>query len=239
MAMSNSLQIGLLLFPKLTQLDLTGPLQVFSRIPGADVHLIWKRIEPVPSDTPLTLLPTKTFANCPPLDVICVPGGIGTDDLVNDIETLDFVGMQSWSARYVTSVCTGALVLGAAGLLQGYRATTHWSALDLLPAFGATPVKTRVCRDRNRITGGGVTAGIDFALTLASMLADRQTAEAIQLILEYNPAPPFNAGSPDTAPAEVLAMLGATMARGRQRRADAIQRAADRLMRQNNVAAAD
>lgn len=237
MTMPNGLQIGLLLFPKLTQLDLTGPLQVFSRIPDARVHLIWKRIEPVASDTPLALLPTKTFADCPQLDVICVPGGIGTDDLVNDTETLDFVGMQSWSAQYVTSVCTGSLVLGAAGLLQGYRATTHWSALDLLPAFGATPVKTRVCRDRNRITGGGVTAGIDFALTLASVLVDRQTAEAIQLILEYNPAPPFNAGSPETAPKEVLAMLGARMAAGGRRRADAVRRAADRLTRQSDVAA--
>jgi cyclohexyl-isocyanide hydratase len=159
--MSKPLQIGLLLFPNLTQLDLTGPLQVFSRLPNAQVHLIWKRIEPAPSDTALALLPTVTFEDCPQLDVICVPGGAGTNDIVNDEETLGFVGMQSWSAQYVTSVCTGALVLGAAGLLQGHRATTHWTALDLLPAFGATPVKTRVCIDGNRITGGGVTAGID------------------------------------------------------------------------------
>jgi cyclohexyl-isocyanide hydratase len=224
-----SLQIGLLLFPKLTQLDLTGPLQVFGSLPGANVHLIWKRIEPVPSDSVLMLLPTVTFANCPQLDVICVPGGIGTDDLVNDQETLDFLRAQAAGAKYVTSVCTGSLVLGAAGLLEGYRAATHWAAMDYLPLFGATPTRTRVCVDRNRITGGGVTAGIDFALTLVSILADRQTAEAIQLRLEYNPAPPFNAGSPDTAPPEVLARLQGTIAKIKPRREEALNRAAARL----------
>ena len=224
-----SLQIGLLLFPKLTQLDLTGPLQVFASLPGANVHLIWKRIEPVPSDSVLMLLPTVTFADCPQLDVICVPGGIGTDDLVNDQETLDFLRAQAAGAKYVTSVCTGSLVLGAAGLLEGYRAATHWTAMDYLPLFGATPARTRVCVDRNRITGGGVTAGIDFALTLVSILADRQTAEAIQLRLEYNPAPPCDAGSPDTAPPEVLARLQATIAKIKPRREEALNRAAARL----------
>ena len=155
----------------------------------------------------LTLTPTITFADCPQLDVICVPGGVGTDDMVNDEEMLDFLRRQAAGAKYVTSVCTGSLVLGAAGLLQGYRATTHWTAMDMLAPFGATPTKTRVCVDRNRVTGGGVTAGIDFALTLVSIMVDRPTAEAIQLRLEYNPAPPFNAGSPDTAPAEVLALV--------------------------------
>ena len=198
--MSTPLQIGLVLFPRVTQLDFTGPLQVFSSLPGAKVHLIWKRIEPVPSDSVLMLTPTVTFADCLQLDVICVPGGVGTDDMVNDEEMLDFLRRQAKGAKYVTSVCTGSLVLGAAGLLQGYKATTHWSAMDHLAPFGATPTKTRVCVDRNRVTGGGVTAGIDFALTLVSLLVDRQTAEAIQLRLEYNPAPPFNAGSPDTAP---------------------------------------
>ena len=224
-----SLQIGLLLFPKLTQLDLTGPLQVFASLPGANVHLIWKLIEPVPSDSVLMLLPTVTFADCPQLDVICVPGGSGTDDLVNDQETLDFLRAQAAGAKYVTSVCTGSLVLGAAGLLEGYRAATHWGAMDYLPLFGATPTRTRVCVDRNRITGGGVTAGIDFALTLVSILADRQTAEAIQLRLEYNPAPPFNAGSPDTAPPEVLARLQGAMAKIKPRREEALNRAAARL----------
>jgi cyclohexyl-isocyanide hydratase len=230
--MSAPLQIGLVLFPKVTQLDLTGPVQVFSSVPGAKLHLIWKRIEPVSSDSVLTLTPTVTFADCPQLDVICVPGGVGTDDMVNDEEVLDFLRKQAERAKYITSVCTGSLVLGAAGLLRGYRATTHWSAMDHLAPFGATPTKTRVCIDRNRVTGGGVTAGIDFALTLVSLLIDRQTAEAIQLRLEYNPAPPFNAGSPDTAPPEILALMKERMAPYQQRRGEAITRAAARLATQ-------
>jgi cyclohexyl-isocyanide hydratase len=227
--MSTPLQIGLLVFPKVTQLDLTGPVQVFSSVPGAQLHLIWKRIEPVPSDSVLTLTPTTTFADCPQLDVICVPGGYGTDDLLNDEEVLAFLRRQAEGAKFVTSVCTGSLVLGAAGLLRGYRAATHWSAMDQLPAFGATPTKTRVCIDRNRVTGGGVTAGIDFALTLVSILVDRPTAEAIQLRLEYNPSPPFNSGSPDTAPPEILARLRERIAPFQARRSEAVARAAERL----------
>jgi cyclohexyl-isocyanide hydratase len=227
--MSAPLQIGLVLFPKVTQLDFTGPLQVFSSVPGARVHLIWKRIEPVASDSVLTLTPTVTFADCPQLDVICVPGGLGTDDMINDEEMLDFLRRQAKGAQYVTSVCTGSLVLGAAGLLRGYRAATHWTAMDFLREFGATPTRTRVCVDRNRVTGGGVTAGIDFALTLVSLLVDRQTAEAIQLRLEYNPAPPFNAGSPDTAPPEILAFMKDKIAPAQARRGEAIRRAAARL----------
>ena len=227
--MSAPLQIGLVIFPKVTQLDLTGPVQVFSSVPGAKLHLIWKRIEPVPSDSVLTLTPTTTFADCPQCDVICVPGGTGTDDMVNDAEMLDFLRRQAIAAKYITSVCTGSLVLGAAGLLTGYRATTHWTAIDLLAQFGATPAKTRVCVDRNRITGGGVTAGIDFALTLVSIMIDRQTAEMIQLRLEYNPAPPFNSGSPDTAPPEILALMKEKIAPSRQRRTEATARAAARL----------
>jgi cyclohexyl-isocyanide hydratase len=227
--MSTPLQIGLLVFPKVTQLDLTGPLQVFSSVPGAKVHLVWKRIEPVPSDTALALMPTVSFADCPQLDVICVPGGMGADDMVNDEEMLAFLRAQAKGARYITSVCTGSLVLGAAGLLKGYRAATHWSAIDFLASFGAIPARTRVCIDRNRITGGGVTAGIDFALTLVSELVDRRTAEAIQLRLEYNPKPPFNAGSPDTAPAEILAFMKERMAPAQARRGEMIARAAARL----------
>jgi cyclohexyl-isocyanide hydratase len=227
--MSAPLQIGLLIFPKVTQLDMTGPLQVFSSLPGAKVHLIWKRIEPVTTDTVLTLTPTTTFTDCPQLDVICVPGGAGTDDILNDEETLAFLRAQARQAKYITSVCTGSLALGAAGLLRGYRATTHWSAMDCLEPLGATPAHTRVCVDRNRITGGGVTAGIDFALTLVSILVDRKTAEAIQLRLEYNPAPPFNAGSPETAPAEVLALARDRVAQSKQHRVDAVHRAAARL----------
>jgi cyclohexyl-isocyanide hydratase len=223
------LQIGLLVFPKVTQLDFTGPLQVFSSLPDARVHLIWKRIEPVPSDSVMVLTPTTTFAECPQLDVVCVPGGVGTDDLVVDEEVLAFLRKQAEGARYVTSVCTGSLVLGAAGLLKGYRATTHWGAIDFLAGFGAIPTRTRVCVDRNRFTGGGVTAGIDFALTLVSELVDRKTAEAIQLRLEYNPAPPFNAGSPDTAPADVLAMMRERGAAAQARRSEMMARAAARM----------
>src|SRR5712672_4006464 len=227
--MSTPLQIGLVLFPRVTQLDFTGPLQVFSSLPGAKVHLIWKRIEPVTSDSVLTLTPTITFADCPQLDVICVPGGFGTDDMVNDEEMLAFLRQQAEGAKYVTSVCTGSLVLGAAGLLKCYNAATHWSAMQFLSAFGATPTKTRVCVDRNRVTGGGVTAGIDFALTLVSLLVDQRTAEAIQLRLEYNPAPPFNSGSPESAPPEILALMKERIASAQARRSEMIGRAAARL----------
>src|ERR1700688_1365780 len=227
--LSTPLQIGLVLFPRVTQLDFTGPLQVFSSVPGATVHLIWKRIEPVASDSVMMLTPTITSADCPQLDVICVPGGFGTDDMVNDAEMLDFLRQQAKGAKYITSVCTGSLVLGAAGLLRGYRAATHWTAMDFLSAFGATPTKTRVCVDRNRITGGGVTAGIDFALTLVSIMVDRQTAEAIQLRLEYNPAPPFNSGSPDAAPPEILALMKEKIAPAQARGGEPIARAAARL----------
>jgi cyclohexyl-isocyanide hydratase len=227
--MSAPLQIGLVLFPRVTQLDFTGPVQVFSSLPGAVVHLIWKRIEPVASDSVLTLTPTITFADCPQLDVICVPGGYGTDDMVNDEEMLAFLQKQAAGAKYVTSVCTGSLVLGAAGLLKGYRAATHWTAMDFLKEFGAIPTHTRVCVDRNRVTGGGVTAGIDFALTLVSLLTDRRTAEMIQLRIEYDPAPPFNAGSPETAPAEIVALTRERIAPAQARRGELIKRAAARL----------
>ena len=227
--MSTPLQIGLLIFPKLTQLDLTGPAQVFSSVPGANLHLIWKRIEPVASDSVLTLTPTITFADCPQCDVICVPGGVGSDDMVNDEEVLAFLRRQARGTKYITSVCTGSLVLGAAGLLRGYRAATHWTAREFLAPFGAIASNERVCVDRNRITGGGVTAGIDFALTLVAHLVDRKTAEAIQLRLEYNPAPPFSAGSPDTAPADVLAFINERIVPHKVRRGEAVARAAARL----------
>jgi cyclohexyl-isocyanide hydratase len=174
------------------------------------------------------LTPTITFDDCPQLDMICVPGGIGTDDMVNDEEMLAFLRRQAAHAKFITSVCTGSLVLGAAGLLDGYRATTHWGAMEHLAPFGATPVETRVCIDRNRITGGGVTAGIDFGLTVASLLASRRIAELIQLTLEYNPAPPFNAGSPKTASGEILAQARTLMAPWAERRGKAIAQATAR-----------
>jgi cyclohexyl-isocyanide hydratase len=231
--MVDTISIGFVIFPRVTQLDFTGPLQVLSRVPGAKTYLIGKTMEPIPSDTVLTITPTTTFADCPQLDVICVPGGFGTDDAINDEEILAFLRKQAEGAKYITAVCTGSLVLGAAGLLKGYRAATHWTAMEYLSAFGAIPTKTRVCVDRNRVTGGGVTAGIDFALTLVSLLRDRQTAEAIQLRLEYNPAPPFTSGSPETAPPEVLAGLqqrfAAAAASGASMREAAVARASQRI----------
>lgn len=222
-------QIGMLVFPEMTQLDMTGPLQVFSAAPDVEIHLVWKSLDPVQTDSVMLMTPTATLDGCPQLDVICVPGGYGTDALVNDPEVLDFLKRQASGARYVTSVCTGSLVLGAAGLLVGYRAATHWTAMDCLEAFGAIPTNERVVIDRNRVTGGGVTAGIDFALTLLAEIFSRPVAEAVQLRLEYNPQPPFRAGSPDTAPAEVLASYSERIAPARLRRAEAVSRAAERM----------
>jgi cyclohexyl-isocyanide hydratase len=206
-----TIEIGLLIFPRVQQLDLTGPYEVFASWPQARVRLIGKSGESVASSTGLRLTPTTTYADCPRLDVICVPGGAGVNALMSDEETLSFVRAQAKGARFVTSVCTGALVLGAAGLLRGKRATTHWASLDLLAAFGAVPMKARVVRDDPLLTGGGVTAGIDFALTLIAELAGRDVAEIIQLNLEYAPEPPFAAGSPETARPEIVARVRAAM----------------------------
>lgn len=232
--MNHTTEIGLLLFPGLTQLDMTGPFETFARIPNARVHVIWKSLDPVVSDVGLTILPSITMAECPQLDVVCVPGGPGVNDLLNDEEVLGFLRRQSEKARFVTSVCTGALVLGAAGLLRGYRAATHWASMEFLKEFGAIPEDLRVCVDRNRITGGGVTAGIDFGLLVAAMLTDRKTAERIQLYLEYNPAPPFNSGSPATAPEDVLQRYRTAVEKVLAERRAAVLSAAARL----NAAAA-
>lgn len=197
--MNDTLHIGFLLFPRVTQLDLTGPAQVLSRVPGAQVHLVWKTLDPVPTDVGFTINPTDTFDDCPSLDVLCVPGGFGIEALFGDAETLDFLRRQGGQARWVTSVCNGSLVLGAAGLLDGYRSACHWIWRPYLARFGAVPVAQRIVRDRNRISGGGVTAGIDFGLALAAGLAGEDAARMIQLALEYDPQPPFDAGSPDSA----------------------------------------
>lgn len=222
-------QIGLLLFPGLTQLDLTGPFEALARVPNTELHIVWKSTEPVVSDVGLRLLPSVTLDDCPDLDLICIPGGPGVNALLEDDAILSFVRRQGDRARYVTSVCSGALVLGAAGLLRGYKATTHWASMDFLPQFGAEPVHTRVCVDRNRITGGGVTAGIDFGLYLAAELADRSTAERIQLYLEYNPRPPFHAGHPDTADPEVVGAFQRHARAMIDERRDLVARAAARL----------
>ena len=213
-----TLAIGFLLFPKVQQLDLTGPYEVFASLPGARVHLVAATREAVAASTGLKLTPTTTFADCPPLDVFCVPGGAGVNALLTDESALAFVRRKAAAARYLTSVCTGALVLGAAGLLRGKRATTHWNAHDLLASYGAIPVEARVVRDGNLLTGGGVTAGIDFALTLVAELAGQAAAEAIQLSLEYAPAPPFDAGTPDRAAPAILAAVRARTAANRRER---------------------
>ncbi|CAH2600113.1 Isonitrile hydratase [Rhodovastum atsumiense] len=222
------IHIGLLLFPDLTQLDLTGPYEVFRKTPGIVTHLLAPGLEPVRAESGLRLLPDTTFADCPPLDVICVPGGPGVNAAMEDEELLRFLRAQATGARYVTSVCTGALVLGAAGLLQGRRATTHWTVHDLLAAFGAIPVQERVVRDGNLVTGGGVTAGIDFALTLVAELLGASVAQSVQLGLEYAPAPPFQAGTPQTAPAEILQAVRARGAAMRARREEIIKRVTER-----------
>src|SRR5262245_25136541 len=203
-----SLTIGFVIFPNLTQLDFTGPLQVLHRLPHSKVQIVAKTPDPVPSDCGLSLVPTATFADCSPLDLICVPGGFGVSGAIADAPTIDFVRRQGERAKYVTSVCTGAFILGVAGLLKGRRATTHWAYTGLLPMVGATYQPARVVRDGNVFTGGGVTAGIDFALTVAAEVAGEAVAQRIQLSIEYDPAPPFAAGHPDRAPAPVRHQLG-------------------------------
>lgn len=199
--MTNQVQchIGLVIFPDMTQLDVTGPYQVFALMPNTHVHLLWKTREPVTSNDGMTILPTTTFDDCPALDVLCVPGGPGQVEMMQDSALLKFLQQQGKTARYITSVCTGSLILAAAGLLQGYRAACHWAFREQLAMLGVEVGTERVVVDRNRITGGGVTAGIDFGLVLAGMLCGQETAEMIQLLMEYNPAPPFNAGSPENA----------------------------------------
>lgn len=204
---SEPCRIGMLLFPAMTQLDFTGPYEVFARLPDTAVHVVSASLEPVKTDRGLMIAPTVTYDDCPKLDVIVVPGGPGQQALMEDEAVLGFLRRQAATAKYVTSVCTGALVLGAAGLLKGYRATTHWLSLPLLSLLGATPVDARIVIDRNRITGGGVTAGIDFGLKVAAVLRGEAVAQQIQLQLEYNPEPPFRSGSPATASAEIVAAV--------------------------------
>jgi len=216
----------MVLFPNLTQLDLTGPHEVMVRMPEAEVHLVAANKRPVVSERGLSIVPTATFDDAPKFDILCVPGGPGVNAMMENDALLEFLRVKSVRARYVTSVCTGALLLGAAGLLRGYRATTHWLSLELLPLFGAIPVKERVVIDRNRITGGGVTAGIDFGLVVASELFGAAVAEEIQLLLEYDPKPPFKSGSPDSAPRDVLHGVAAARDRIQTERLGTAKRAA-------------
>lgn len=196
------LQIGMVLYPGLTMLDLIGPQNVLA--PHAATHLLWKDRSLVPSDSGVSLQPTATFSECPDdLDILFVPGGFGTADAMVDEDILRFLRDRGPRSRYVTSVCTGSLVLAAAGLMQGYKATTHWATRHILEAFGVECVQARVVVDRNRISGGGVTAGIDFGLTLLALLRGDDAAKMTQLMLEYDPAPPFDAGTPEGAGPEL------------------------------------
>jgi cyclohexyl-isocyanide hydratase len=221
--------VGLLTFPGLTQLDLTGPFEVLSRIPDAALHLVWKDTSPVRSDKGLVLLPSTSFAACPPLDLLFVPGGPGQIPLMEDDDALAFVAAQGARARFVTSVCTGSLVLGAAGLLRGYAATTHWAYIPLLSLLGARPVEERVVVDRNRITAGGVTAGIDFGFRVLAEIAGDDAARRAELELEYDPAPPFACGHPRRAPVALVTSVRQHLAERYTTREEQIRRIASRI----------
>lgn len=201
--------IVFLLFPGITQLDFTAPAQALSRMPGAALAGAAATIDPIMTDSGFAIVPTHDFTSAPQADILCIPGGHGVADALGDAATIDFIARQAAGAEWVTSVCTGAFLLGRAGLLTGKRATTHWGYTHLLPLVGAEPVKARVVEDGQIVTSGGVTSGLDFALTLIARLRGETVAQAIQLAIEYDPAPPFPGGHPDRAPKAVTAGLRA------------------------------
>jgi cyclohexyl-isocyanide hydratase len=220
------MQVVMLLYPRFQQLDLTGPFEVFARFEELNLHLVWKTLDPITDANGLRILPTDTLAGSPQADIVFVPGGPGQIMLMEDKEVLSFLRRQAIGARYVTSVCTGSLVLAAAGLLTGYRATCHWLSLDQLAYFDAVPVSERVVMDRNRVTGAGVTSGIDFALTLAACLFGEERAKRVQLAMEYDPKPPFVGGTPASAGPELVAGLRAENTKFQREREEAARRAA-------------
>ena len=223
------IHVAFLLFPQVTQLDLTGPAQVLSRLGNARVDLVAATRDPVATDAGFALLPTAVFAEVPTADILCVPGGFGTVAAMEDEAALAWVRQVAAEAEWVTSVCTGSLLLAAAGLLHGYRAASHWASRDQLAWFGAEPVAERVVFDRNRVTGGGVTAGIDFALALTARIRGEDHARLVQLSLEYDPAPPFDSGSPERADAATIARYQAMVERAVPGRADKVRAIAERL----------
>lgn len=227
--MSSQRLIGMLIFPRLTQLDMTAPYEVLARLPNTIVHLVAHTLEPVKTDRGMMIVPTVTFADCPQLDVVMVPGGPGQQDLMEDPVALEFLQRQARLATYVTSVCTGSLLLGAAGLLKGKRATCHWASIDHLVPLGAVPISERVVVDGNIVTGAGVTSGIDFALSLAAILEGEAVAREIQLQIEYDPSPPFDSGSPKTASAETLQALRDRLAPLDAQRSEVAQRVGRKL----------
>lgn len=226
--MTQTLHIGFLIFPQMTPLDAVGPAQILSAVPGTKLHYVWKTPEPVETDAGFSIQPTDTLDTCPQLDVLCVPGGLGQPPLMTDDAILSFLARQAAGAKYVTSVCTGSLLLGAAGLLDGYKASCHWAWHHLLAELGATPVKARVVRDRNRISGGGVTAGVDFGLAMAAELVGEDVAKLLQLAFEYDPEPPFDSGSPAKASADTRAAADSLMHPSIEAMAQAVEEAVRR-----------
>lgn len=224
--LTSHLQIGSLLFPELDQVDLTGPHEVLSRLPDSTLRLYARTLAPVRDMKGLRLLPDATLEEAPPLDVLHIPGGFGVDAAMQDAALLDWIRRQAGQARLVFTVCTGALLLGATGLLRGRRATTHWASHHLLPLLGAEPVDARVVEDGPFVTAAGVTSGFDGALHVAAKLRGEAVAQGIQLYMQYDPAPPFRAGSPAQAPAEVLERARAGFAPVLERRETALRRAA-------------
>jgi cyclohexyl-isocyanide hydratase len=219
-----SMKIGMILFDGMTQLDLTGPLEIFSRWPETTIYLISINSDPVVCDRYLKIVPTTTFENCPELlDILFVPGGSGVSAVLDDHRYLAFIQVRGKASRYVTSVCTGSIILAACGLLDGYKATTHWLSVTLLEEFNIDVPKERVVMDRNRITGGGVTSGIDFALQLTAVLLGESIAKEIQLSIEYNPQPPFKSGHPDVADRELVSKIKEARREVQQRRLDQIK----------------
>ncbi|MGA7655917.1 MAG: DJ-1/PfpI family protein [Methylocella sp.] len=223
------MNVVMLLYPRFQQLDLTGPFEVLARFQELKIHLVWKTRDPVRDVNGLWLLPTCTFEDCPKAGILFVPGGPGQISLMEDAPVLAFLRQQAEGADYVTSVCTGSLVLAAAGLLTGYRATCHWLSLDQLGIFGVTPVAERVVTDRNRMTGAGVTSGIDFALTLAASLFGEERAKRTLLAMEYDPKPPFIGGSPRSAEPELVESVRDTNAAFQKEREVVARRAAAAL----------
>jgi cyclohexyl-isocyanide hydratase len=229
------MHVVMLAYPAMTQLDLTGPFEVLARFPELTIHLAWKSVEPVTDGAGLRIVPTTDFAGCPPADILFVPGGPGQLPLMDDDEVLGFLRRQAAGARWITSVCTGSLVLAAAGLLTGYRATCHWLSLPQLAHFGAEPVAERVVRDRDRLTGAGVTSGIDFGLALAAELFGPERAQLAQLSMEYDPAPPSAGGSPRGADPALVERIRTAAAGFQSRRDEAAIRAAARLRGQESI----
>jgi cyclohexyl-isocyanide hydratase len=211
-------QVGMLVFPDMTSLDFDAPVDALSRMPDTQVHVLSKTLEPVRNDIGLMVTPTLRMRDAPRLDLLFVGGGRGVNRLMEDEETIAFLRDRGPQAQWITAVCAGSLLLGAAGLLRGYRAATHWAAMEVLPLLGAIPTYERVVVDRNRITGGGVTAGLDFGLTVAAQLHGEEHAMQTQLMVEYDPRPPFDAGSPTRAPAHIVARVRAALAASTQER---------------------